>query len=88
MSVYTGVDRLDCRGLVESARVVHLYSGAPPVRSWSKYQNTIREWTLCGVHRQLGGTGRGQPAQCTESAAAMSCPYCLSLCGAEGLATE
>jgi hypothetical protein len=58
---------------------VHLYRGAPPVRSWSKYQTTVEEWTLCGVHRKLAsGPGRRR-AGCVEDASLVTCPHCLEL---------
>jgi len=28
---------------------MHLYRGAPAVRGWSRYQQTMRDWTLCGI---------------------------------------
>lgn len=56
--------------------MVHLYRGAPAVRSWSKYQHTIDDWTLCGIKRKLRGLGRGV-TECTEEAGAVSCPFCL-----------
>ena len=34
---------------------VHLFRGAPSVRSWSKYQKTAEEWTLCGIRRVARG---------------------------------
>lgn len=57
--------------------VVHLYRGAPAVRSWSKYQTTVKGWTLCGIRQ---GTGK---APATEYSAQVNCPYCLKLMGAD-----
>ena len=37
--------------------IVHLFRGAPCVRSWSKYQSTIENWTLCGIERRERGRG-------------------------------
>jgi hypothetical protein len=28
---------------------MHLYRGAAGVRTWSKYQETVKEWALCGI---------------------------------------
>ena len=28
---------------------VHLYKGSPCVRVWSKYQETDKQWALCGI---------------------------------------
>lgn len=58
---------------------VHLLRGAPAVRSWSKYQKTEPEWTLCGIKRQLAsGPGRKR-AESTEDGSLVTCPYCLDL---------
>lgn len=54
---------------------IHLFRGAPAVRDWSKHQATVQEWTLCGVDRTDGKSGR----PCVEDAAEVTCPYCLDL---------
>jgi hypothetical protein len=56
---------------------VHLFRGAPMVRSWSKYKATVPEWTLCGIRRKIDG--RGNLAEATENPAVVSCPFCLDL---------
>jgi hypothetical protein len=57
---------------------VHLFRGAPAVRSWSKHRTTDPHWTLCGIRRtkqvrEKIGVG------CTEDASLVSCPYCHQL---------
>lgn len=59
--------------------LTHLFRGAPAVRTWSKYQETIPGWTLCGINRQLGSGPSRQRAECTEHASLVTCPYCLDL---------
>ena len=54
---------------------IHLLRGAPSVRSWSKYQTTDPNWTLCGIRRR-GGKGRILCAESTEKAQLVNCPYC------------
>jgi hypothetical protein len=56
----------------------HLLRGAPCVRSWSKYQKTVKEWTLCGIRRVARGSDKTRVAS-TEVPGAVSCPYCLDL---------
>lgn len=58
--------------------VIHLFRGAPAVRSWSKYRETIREWTLCGIRR----AGGSEETPTTEYAHDVTCRYCLKLMGA------
>ena len=57
---------------------IHLFRGAPAVRSWSKYQAISEEWTLCGVHRVPNGR-TGKPAAATEEPGTVSCLNCLGL---------
>jgi hypothetical protein len=56
-------------------KLTHLLRGAPPVRSWSKYQETVPTWTLCGIARSRALDG----ADSTEDASLVSCPYCREL---------
>ena len=58
---------------------IHLFRGAPAVRSWSKYQETVEEWTLCGINRRSRGKGLTTGRHATEDASRVSCPYCLHL---------
>jgi|AmaraimetP72IA01_FD_contig_41_6676878_length_2635_multi_13_in_0_out_0_6 hypothetical protein len=51
---------------------VHLYRGAPPVRSWSRYRQTDREWTLCG-------RAADEETHATVDAGQVTCEYCLLL---------
>ena len=54
---------------------IHLLRGAPAVRMWSRHQQTVPNWTLCGIQR-------GQKAKAwntVEDAAAVTCKYCLQL---------
>ena len=53
---------------------VHLYRGAPPVRSWSKYQTTVQGWTLCGINRRLASGPSVRRAHCFEGAEGVSLP--------------
>jgi hypothetical protein len=55
--------------------MTHLYRGAPAVRSWSKHQQTVWDWTLCGIKR----TGRTNPSRCTEDEREVNCAFCLIL---------
>lgn len=61
--------------------IVHLYRGAPAVRSWSKHKATVYEWALCGIKRQKGKAGAFYGAECTEEASQVSCPHCKQLMG-------
>lgn len=58
-------------------RRTHLFRGAEPVRSWSKYQETVKDWTLCGIRRKGGSLD----VESTEHASLVSCPYCRQLMG-------
>jgi len=58
---------------------VHLFRGAPAVRSWSRYKTTVKEWTLCGIRRQDASYSRGAGRHCVEEASQVSCPYCRDL---------
>ena len=49
------------------------------MRSWSKYPETIKELTLCGMPRQYPIPGENTDRRCTEEASEVSCPYCLEL---------
>jgi len=61
-------------------KLVHLFRGAPAVRYWSKHQETIEAWTLCGISRAKGGLKvRRDAAQATEDASLVTCPYCHQL---------
>ena len=61
------------------AKIMHLYRGAPSVRSWSKYQETVEDWTLCGINRRLAEGPNRHRAGCTDDASLVSCHYCLVL---------
>ena len=64
----------------------HLFRGAPPVRGWSKYQETVAAWTLCGIKRKwVHGAFLALPAV-TEDASQVSCRFCRQLmrCGDKG----
>jgi hypothetical protein len=50
---------------------IHLFRGAPAVRSWSKYRQTVRDWTLCGI----SGTG----IKAVENPASVTCLCCLAV---------
>jgi hypothetical protein len=55
---------------------VHLYRGAPAVRSWSRYQLTDPRWTLCGIDY---GTERVRVRHATEDPRQVTCTYCNQL---------
>lgn len=57
--------------------VMHLYRGAPSARSWSKYQETVQRWTLCGIEDP--GKRHANATQATEDAPAVTCRYCRLL---------
>ena len=56
---------------------VHLFRGAPSVRSWSKYKETIKERTLCGILRRQDQ----EYAPSTENPDEVNCRYCKDLMG-------
>lgn len=56
----------------------HLYRGAPAVRGWSKYQATVKEWTLCGIRRRPNPRTKRLTAA-TEDTPAVNCPFCRQL---------
>jgi hypothetical protein len=62
-------------------KTVHLFRGALCVHSWSKYQATVEDWTLCGINRRVvNGPGR-ERADCVEEPSQVSCRHCLDLMG-------
>lgn len=72
---------LDAANAARAAKApdVHLYRGAPAVRSWSRHQETVTDWTLCGIKRGSAKSSRGAGPNCTEVASEVSCTFCLSL---------
>ena len=57
-------------------KLVHLYRGAPCVRSWSIYKTTVRTWALCGRQGQ-----KKQPIEGTEDLSRVTCEFCQDLAG-------
>lgn len=57
---------------------IHLFRGAPCVRGWSKYQETVQEWTLCGIPRMPNARVR-KPAIASEDPQTVNCSSCLEL---------
>ena len=55
---------------------VHLLRGSPVVRSWSKYQRTVPEWTLCGSRTQLDAPS---PSPYTTQPNQVTCLFCQQL---------
>jgi hypothetical protein len=53
---------------------IHLFRGSPCVRSWSKYQETDRRWTLCGRLTDADSRAAVAPGSIT-------CRFCLDLMG-------
>jgi hypothetical protein len=58
---------------------MHLFRGAPSVRGWSKHQQTVEKWTLCGVDRGNTARRREKAAQATEDVSLVSCRFCHQL---------
>ena len=56
---------------------IHLFRGAPAVRAWSEYQETMKQWTLCGIRR------KSKTPVCTEHERLVNCRYCLEMIGKE-----
>lgn len=55
---------------------IHLFRGAPIVRSWSKYQETITDWALCGANRRRGDD---YEVKATENPEEVNCRFCKDL---------
>lgn len=66
---------------LQKAPDVHLFRGAPAVRSWSKYQEIVEDWTLCGIKRGRADTPRAAGHHCTDKASLVTCQHCLQLIG-------
>jgi hypothetical protein len=49
---------------------VHLLRGSACTRAWSKYQETVPHWSLCGCYG---------PEHATEDAQAVTCRQCAKL---------
>jgi hypothetical protein len=58
---------------------IHLFRGVPAVRSWSKHQRTVEDWTLCGIRRGMGREGGFVNENSVEDASLVSCPHCVEL---------
>lgn len=54
---------------------IHLFRGAPCVRSWSRHQQTVERWTLCGIERE----SQRSPLNATEDPSLVSCRFCHQL---------
>lgn len=61
------------------AKTVHLFRGAPCVRSWSPHRATVPDWTLCGIRQD---EVRGD-LQAVEDPDEVSCPFCRKLMAPE-----
>lgn len=59
----------------KSGSTTHLFRGAPTVRGWSKYQETVNDWTLCGIHLVSGS----KDTPTTEDSERVNCEYCKDL---------
>lgn len=64
---------------MRKTQIVHLFRGAPAVRHWSKHQETIKDWTLCGIHHPGRRHSVANAPSATEDASLVSCRYCLLL---------
>jgi hypothetical protein len=60
----------------DKPKPVHLFRGAPGVRGWSKYRQTIERWTLCGRDRGTSPKKRERAAQATEDVSLVTCRFC------------
>jgi len=71
---------------VRPSKQTHLYRGAPCVRSWSKYQTTVKLWSLCGIYDRNHKVE--VQLQATEDPREVDCEQCVRLMhpGACGLA--
>ena len=49
---------------------IHLWRGAPATRTWSRYQDTVQAWSVCGV---------ALPENAPANADECNCPYYLQL---------
>ncbi len=58
---------------------VHLARGAPCVRSWSRYQETDPQWSLCGVYRSIRIAGVRTVTDFVAEPSQVLCPFCLDL---------
>jgi hypothetical protein len=58
-----------------SQKQMHLYRGAPCVRSWSQHKETVKGWTLCGIRREKLNPASGA----TENEALVTCAFCRRL---------
>lgn len=67
------------RGREKGSITVHLYRGASPVRSWSKYKTTVKTKTLCGVDVQPKRTGVDNLIRVSEAVSDINCRFCLQL---------
>jgi hypothetical protein len=68
------------RRIGPQAPVIHLYRGAPAVRAWSKYQVTVKAWTLCGIDRHITQRDAGKSRnECVEDPALVTCRFCRVL---------
>jgi hypothetical protein len=47
-------------------KLMHLFRGAPNVCGWSKYQQTVMDWTLCGIFREKRRNRLDKTARATE----------------------
>jgi hypothetical protein len=66
-------------GRAKSKPVLHLFRGAPCVRGWSKYQQTVFRWTLCGIKRRSDQPTVQNDAQATEDPSLVTCRFCHQL---------
>jgi hypothetical protein len=64
------------RPKIEHTPTIHLYCGAPCVRSWSKYQSTGKQWALCVYDTRSGREGA---QYATEDRKKVDCPRCAEL---------
>jgi hypothetical protein len=60
----------------KSPSEMHLYRGAPAVRSWSRYQETDKGISLCAAPLRKDSKSR---SHATEDPTKVSCPYCVEL---------
>src|SRR5205814_1830578 len=75
-----GMARVESKEAMKPKQM-HLYRGAPCVRSWSKCKATDQRWTLCGIQDH-----KEPRLNCTADPSLVSCRFCRDLAGLPKLA--
>lgn len=72
------------RKILRPPAITHLYRGIPAVRSWSKYQETDKRWSLCGIRNKFPRDGADLESNegrllASEDPQASNCQFCAAL---------